>query len=141
MANTFESGAAVKSGYYLNAAEWAVHPVARDGERLPAGRGSWRRVPTLVALGLTPILGLVFLMFLPLIGFVLAAQAAMRPVVRIFRSSAADLAATVGPGFAAGEAHLTGTRPEEAVEEEKAPAAEKERLDALEREIESRRKS
>jgi hypothetical protein len=141
MANTFKSGAAVQSGYYLNAAEWAVHPVARDGERLPAGRGTWRRVPVLVALGLTPILGLAFLMFLPFIGFVLAAHAAAQPVVRMFRSSAADLAATVGPGMIAGEAHLTGKRSEEASEADAAPAAASERLDALEREIEAKRKS
>jgi hypothetical protein len=140
MANTFESGAAVRSGYYLNAAEWAVHPVSRDGERLPDGRGSWRRVPTLVALALTPILGLVFLMFLPFIGFALAAHAAALPVVRMFRSSAANLAATVGPGFAPGEAHLTGR-----AGEEKETAAgngagtSAERLDALEREIHSKR--
>jgi hypothetical protein len=141
MTNTFKSGAAVQSGYYLNAAEWAVHPVARDGERLPEGRGTWRRVPTLVAIGLTPILGLMFLMFLPFIGFALAAQAAVLPVVRMFRSSAADLAATVGPGFAPGEAHLTGKRGDEKESAAgKGAEASAERLDALEREIESKRK-
>ena len=138
--NKFEGGAAVQSGYYLNAAEWSVHPVSRDGERLPEGKGEWRRIPTVVAIGLTPVLGLVFLMFLPLIGFVLAAHAAAQPVVRMFRASATDLAATVGPGWRPGEAHLTGKRDESAGTEEKGPTAAAERLDALEREIEEQRK-
>ena len=139
MANTFESGAAVKSGYYLDAAGWVVHPVARDGERLPAGRGQWRRVPTLVAIALTPILGLVFLMFLPVIGFALATQAAVQKLLTIFRASAIDLAATVGPGWAPGEAHLTGKRGEEAAEKD-APEAPG-RLDDLEKEIDGKRKA
>lgn len=141
MANTFKSGAAVKSGYYLNASEWAVHPVARDGERLPEGKGEWRQVPTVVAIGLTPVLGLMFLMFLPFIGFALAAQAAVMPIIRMFHRSATDLAATVSPGWRPGEAHLTGKREENAGVEEKGPAAGGERLDALEREIEEKRKS
>ena len=141
MAKTYESGAAVKSGYYVDLEGWAVHPVAHDGERLPAGRGAWLRVPTLVAIGLTPILGLAFLMFLPVIGFVLAARAAANPIVRLFRASAADLAATVSPGWAPGEAHLTGKRGEGERVEEKGPPAAAERLDALEREIEDKRKS
>jgi hypothetical protein len=137
MANTFESGAAVKSGYYLDAAGWAVHPVAHDGERLPAGRGEWRRIPTFAAIALTPIVGLAFLMFLPLIGFALATQAAVQPLIRIFRASAIDLAATVGPGWAPGEAHLTGKRGEEAAEKD-APQAPG-RLDELEKEIDGKR--
>jgi hypothetical protein len=141
MANKFQGGTAVESGYYLNAAEWSVHPVSRDGERLPAGKGEWRRIPTVVAIGLTPVLGLVFLMFLPLIGFVLAAHAAVQPVVRMFHASARDLAATVGPGWRPGEAHLTGKRDEHAGVEEKGPTAAAERLDALEREIEEKRKA
>jgi hypothetical protein len=140
MTNTYKSGAAVKSGYYLNAAEWAVHPVARDGERLPEGNGSWRKVPTLVAIGLTPVIGLMFCMFLPFIGFALTAQAAALPVVRMFRSHAEGLAATVSPGLVHGEAHLTGKR-EEPAAEEKAPGAAAGRLDALEKEIEEKRKA
>jgi hypothetical protein len=139
MANTFESGAAVKSGYYLDAAGWAVHPVAHDGDRLPAGRGAWRRIPTFAAIVLTPVLGLVFLMFLPVIGFLLAIQAAVLPLIRLFRASAIDLAATVGPGWAPGEAHLTGKRGEEAAGEG-APEASG-RLGELEKEIEEKRNS
>ena len=60
--------------------------------------------------------------------------------MRAFRSSAQDLAATVSPGWQPGEAHFTGTRAEEAGAGAQEPAARDEALDALEREIERRRR-
>lgn len=137
---TFKGGTAVTKGYYLNLSRWAIEPVAKDGERLPEGKGEWTAIPTAAAIGLAPILGATFLMFLPVIGFVLSLQALAAPVTRMFRSSAADLAATVSPGWQPGEAHFTGKSPEERGEEE-GPSAQDERLDELEREIERRRRS
>ena len=84
------------------------------------------------------MLGGLFVVFLPVIGFVLAFQAAARPIVGLFRKSAAELASTVTPGWAPGEAHLTGKRAEKGAEEGKAPRAD-ERLEKLEQEIEAKR--
>lgn len=136
---TFPSGSAVNSGYYFNPIRWHVEPVASDGARLPAGDGSWIRVPTAAALLLVPILGATFLMFLPLIGFVLLAQAAAQPLVRIFRVQAQQLAATVTPGWQPGEAHFTGKALENAGVEEKGPTSGGDALDALAAEIAKRR--
>lgn len=108
MATTYEGNQAVQSGYYLDASRWAIEPVAEDGGRLPAGPGSWRRIPTLAALLATPMLGLAFLVFLPFIGFALTAQAALTPVAGFFREAAVGLTATMRPGYAVGVAHLTG---------------------------------
>lgn len=140
MTKTFKSGSAVKSGYYFNASGWALEPVARDGERLPDGKGEWMPIPTVAALLLTPILGATFLMFLPLVGFFLAFQAIAAPIVHMLRGSAKDLAATMSPGWIPGEAHLTGKRPGSAGVEEKGPIAEDGQLDALEKEIEEKRR-
>jgi hypothetical protein len=140
MANMIKSGSAVQSGYYLNVSRWAVEPVAKDGDRLPAGKGEWMKVPTVAALLLTPILGATFLMFLPLIGFVLALQALAAPLVAMFRGSATELAATMTPGWQPGEAHFTGKSPENAGVEEKGPIAKDAQLDALEKEIEQKRR-
>jgi hypothetical protein len=134
---TFESGAAVQGGYYFNPIRWHVAPVAKDGEQLPAGAGHWWKVPTVVALALVPILGATFLMALPVIGFVVLAQALLAPVLRTFRSGATDLAATVSPGWQPGEAHLTGKQG--AAEGAEPPASADAKLDALEREIAARR--
>ncbi len=138
---TFPSGSAVPSGYYFNASRWHVEPVANDGDRLPAGKGTWLRVPTAAALLLVPILGAAFLMFLPLIGFVLLAHAAAQPLVKIFRAQAQELAATVTPGWQPGEAHFTGKRLENAGVEEKGPSSGGDALDALAAEIERRRRN
>jgi hypothetical protein len=132
----------VNSGYYLNLSRWAIEPVAKDGGRLPEGRGTWTKIPTAAALVLVPILGATFLMFLPLIGFALVAQALASPVLNLFRSSASDLAATMHPGWQPGEAHFTGKSSESAGTEEKGPSKPGEqRLDALEREIAEKRET
>jgi hypothetical protein len=141
MANTYESGSAVRSGYYFNAARWHVEPIANDGDRLPEGRGSWVKVPTAAALLMVPILGATFLMFLPLIGFILLAQAAAQPLVKAFRAQATQLAATVTPGWQPGEAHFTGKPAENAGVEEKGPIARGDALDALAAEIERKRRN
>jgi hypothetical protein len=137
---TFPSGSAVQSGYYLNASRWHVEPIANDGDRLPAGPGRWLRVPTAAALLLVPILGATFLMFLPLIGFVLLAQKAAEPLVRIFRLQAQELAATVTPGWQPGEAHFTG-KPQERAGSSEGPSSSDDALEALAAEIARRRRS
>ena len=132
---TYESGAAVRSGYYLNAKRWHLEPIAKDGDRLPAGEGSWLKVNTAVALLLVPVLGATFLMSLPVIGFAVFGRAIAGKALATFTRSAEDLASTVSPGWAAGEAHLGGKPGEEKAA---APKASKE-LDALEKEIAARK--
>jgi len=136
---------AVQSGYYFNSTSWSIAPVEKDGDRLPADRGTWHRVPTMVALLATPVLGLAFLVFLPFIGFLLTFKAAVSPIVELVHGSAGSMAATMSPGWQPGEAHLTGKRGEHAGVEEKGPTgaaqAEEGELEALQREIEQKRKS
>jgi hypothetical protein len=139
MATTYESGSAVLSGYYLNPAGWHLAPVANDGDRLPAGRGGWMRVPTAAALLLVPVLGAAFIVFLPLIGFVVALRALAAPVVNAFRGPATDLAATLSTGWLPGEAHFTGKRPEGG--REAGPATSGDALEAVAAEIERRRRN
>jgi len=132
---TYESGAAVKSGYYLNAKRWHIAPVAKDGERLPAGEGSWLKVNTALALVLVPVMGATFLIAMPVIGFAVLGRAIVGKAAAVFTRGAGELASTVSPGWAAGEAHLGGKPGEEKKAE---PKASKE-LDALEKEIAERK--
>jgi hypothetical protein len=132
---TFESNAAVKSGYYFNPITMNLLPVERDGGRLPNEKGSWIAVPTFLALALTPILGALFLMFLPMIGFVLCAEAAGKKIAGVFATSAGDL---VAPGYAPGMAHLTGKAADDAKKASEAVAAPE--LEKLQKEIEEKRK-
>jgi hypothetical protein len=136
---TYQSGSAVRSGYYFNAARWHVEPIANDGDKLPEAAGSWMKVPTIAALALVPILGATFLMFLPLIGFIMLFRAIGASFIRVFSASATDLAATMSPGWQPGEAHFTGKSPEHAGVEEKGPTPRGDALDALAAEIERKR--
>ena len=71
----------------------------------------------------------------------LAPKAVAAPVVKAFRTSATDLAATVTPGWQPGEAHFTGKPSEHAGVEEKGPSASRDALEALAAEIERRRRN
>ena len=131
-------GTVVRSGYYWNLGKWEVIPVERDGGALPGGRGDkFLRLPVLAVLVLLPLLGGLFVVFLPVIGFVLTFEAAVRPIVGLFKRSARELASTVTPGWAPGEAHLTGKPAEK--KDEQGPPRQDERLEKLEKEIEEKR--
>ncbi len=132
---TIEAGTRVRKGYYFGGASWTVQAVAQDGTVLPGDAGErYLRVPLPVVVAIAPLLGALFVVFLPCLGFVLAAQAAARPVVRLFAHSATEIAATMQPGWQPGEAHLTGKRAAAAsVAPRRAPAVDP--LDELASEI------
>jgi len=134
-----DAGTRVRKGYYFSAKSWTLHPMPLDGEALPGEAGEkYLHVPLLLAFVVAPVMGAAFLMFLPFVGFYLAISASLRPVTRGFRRSAEEVAATMAPGWAPGEAHLTGKRAEGAGVEEKGPPAE-DMLSAVEREVAKRR--
>ena len=61
-----------------------------------------------MALLLAPLLGGLFVVFLPFIGFAMFFQWVFRKVTGSAREGARDLAATVTPGWRPGEVHMTG---------------------------------
>ena len=133
------AGERAKAGYYFSPRSWEVHPVPADGERLPGEAGqAWFPISTAAALVLTPVLGLTFLMFLPFIGFYLTIEAALRPLTRVLRREATELAATMSPGWQPGEAHLTG-KPGAGETEAGAQGTPADELEKLAREIEEKR--
>jgi hypothetical protein len=134
-------GTRVKKGYYFEMQAWGLKLVPRDGEPLPGTAAHvYFHVPLLLVFAIAPLMGAAFVMFLPFVGFYLVLQAALRPVTRLLRRSAAEVAATVSPGWQPGEAHLTGRRAKgEDAEGEGPPAADGE-LSSLEREIAAKRR-
>jgi hypothetical protein len=134
-------GAQAKSGYYWNLNRWSVIPMPKEGPLPGASTEKYLRIPLLAAFLLTPVMGALLVVFLPVIGFVLTFYALARPVIRIFRREAGELAATVHPGWKPGEAHFTG-RGHGAENEEKGPpsaAHGSEELERVEREIAEKR--
>jgi hypothetical protein len=138
MAN-YTSGMQVGGGYYWNVRSWEVEVVPNEGGRLKGGsNGRYVKVPFPLLFVVVPLLGALFLMFLPLIGFALFAYAIAKKLAATFTRGATELASTVQPGnFAAGSAYFTGKPGEE---KERAPEAPKSaELEKLEREIAERK--
>ena len=134
----FVGGMKVGGGYYWNPRTWELHAVTAEGGVLPGSeRAKFLRIPFPLLFVVVPILGALFLVFLPVIGFALLGNALVKRAVGGVKAGAEDLAANVTPGWAPGAAHLAGKPGEEKKEGEAKAAPE---LEKLEKEIEEKRK-
>jgi hypothetical protein len=131
------SGMQVGGGYYWNASNWEVEVVPNEGGRLKGdSEARYVKVPFPALFLIVPVLGALFLMFLPMIGFGLLAYAMAKRLASAFTHGATELAAVVQPGsFATGSAYFTG----KAHEKKDGAAAASSKLDELEREIAERK--
>jgi hypothetical protein len=133
----YTGGMQVSGGYYWNPRAWEVEVVAPEGGRLKAAADShYVKVPFPALFVIVPLLGALFLMFLPLIGFALFAYAIAKKVTGGVKQSATELASTIQPGqFAAGESYFTGKPGEEKAGE--APRTPE--MEELEKEVAARK--
>ena len=127
----------VAGGYYWNPRNWEVEVVPSEGGRLKgAADAKYVKLPFPVLFVVVPLLGALFLMFLPLIGFALFGYAIVKKITGGMKQGATELASTMAPGgFATGEAHFTG-KPGEEKPGEAPKSAE---LEKLEKEIAAKR--
>jgi hypothetical protein len=71
----FTAGSMVKGGFYLNRDRWDLVAVSGKEGTLPGAEGQrYRRIPALAVVLLAPILGALFVIFMPFIGFVMVGQ-------------------------------------------------------------------
>jgi hypothetical protein len=134
---TYAGGTLVKSGYYIDTASFTFANIEKDGGKLPGSAGtSYMRVPVMLVLAAAPVLGGLFVVALPFIGFGLTAYAIGRKIGGHAKEGAKEIAATMSPGLVPGEAHLTG-KPSETAGAEAAEADAE--VEALAKEIEEKR--
>ena len=133
----YTGGMQVAGGYYWNPRNWEVEVVASEGGRLKgAETAKYVKIPFPLLFVVVPLLGALFLMFLPLIGFALFGYAIVKKVTGGVKQSATELASTMAPGgFATGEAHFTG----KPGEEKKGEAPKSAEIAKLEEEIAARK--
>jgi hypothetical protein len=132
----YTGGTKVNGGYYWNAKGWQVEVVGQEGGKLPgAPAARYVKVPFPLLFVVVPVMGALFLVFLPFIGFGLFAYAIAKRIAGGVRRGATELASTVQPGMIPGEAHLTGKAGDEKKAEGEAPA----HIEKLEKEISERR--
>lgn len=105
----YTGGRQVPGGYYWNRRHWSIAPVRDEGGLLPGTSADrYVRISWVTALLLAPILGGLFVVALPFIGFGMFFHWAWTWVTGSAREGVKDLAATVAPGWRPGEVHLTG---------------------------------
>ena len=134
----YTGGMQVAGGYYWNARSWEVEVIPSEGGRLKgAAAARYVKVPFPLLFAIVPVLGGLFLMFLPFIGFGLVAYAIARKLAGGVTQGATELASTVQPGsFAPGSAYFTGKSEEK---KEGAEAPKSAELERIEREIAERK--
>lgn len=135
----YAGGMQVSGGYYWNPRNWEVEVVPSEGGRLQGAAGAkYMKLPFPLLFVVVPILGALFLVFLPFIGFALFGYAVVKKVTGGVKRGATELASTMAPGgFATGEAHFTGKPGEEKHDEGEAKAQEA--IEKLAKEIEERK--
>jgi len=125
-------GTQVESGYYVNTRSLAVVNLPAAGALPGTEKEHFVAVPWPLLLVAAPLVGGLFVVTYPVFGFSMMAWGLARKLVGAAGHEARELAATLAPGQAVGEAHLTG-KPGEGAQ------AEGKEIDALEREIREKR--
>ena len=133
----YTGGMQVGGGYYWNTGSWEVEVVSSEGGRLKgAAAMRYVKVPFPALFLIVPVLGALFLMFLPFIGFGLFVWAVAKRLTGSVAQGATELASTVQPGsFAAGSAYFTGKEGAE----KGAEAPRSAEMEKLEKEIAERK--
>lgn len=104
-------GTPVKNGFYWNLGKWEMTMVPKQGGILPGGSGDrYLKVPVIALLFIAPLMGAVYAMFLPFIGFAMLFTFLGKKALAIGRSEAVDVAATMSPDWRPGEAYLASGR-------------------------------
>lgn len=65
------AGERAKGGFYFNTKTWEIHLHRKSGTMLPGEDDRYVKIPTVALLVLGPLMGFLFVIFLPAIGFAL----------------------------------------------------------------------
>ncbi len=133
------SGTKVKNGFYWNLREWQMVVIPREGGLLPGETGDrFLKVPILALFIAAPLMGGLYAIFLPFIGFAMLLGFVGRKAAMGARDGFMEMMTVIAPHWQPGEAYLAGKRRAKAARE--AGVEHEQKLDAVEREIEERRK-
>jgi hypothetical protein len=131
-------GDTVKGGYYWNLEKWDATFVEGPVGELPGtSNETYRGIPTVGLLIAAPIMGALFVMFLPFIGIALLLQHITRAAIEAAGETMDRVLRSVSPAWRPGMAFLAGKAGRKRHHDK--PVATPE-LDALGKEIEERRK-
>lgn len=107
---TYTGTQEVDPGLYLNLRKFRLASMERRGPLPGTTEETYRRMPMLMMLALAPVLGLVYVIFLPFIGFVAVAYLAGQKAVEAGARVAEQFGRVRQPGWAPTLAFLGRTR-------------------------------
>jgi len=120
------AGTMVKGGFYFNRDKLDLIAVSGKEGLLPGANGQrYLRVPVLAVLLLAPVLGGLFVMFMPFIGFALVFQHLGRLMLSGVKRAGRGLLFVVTPTWRPGEAYFAGKEGEKKDAKEAAAAKAK----------------
>jgi hypothetical protein len=105
----FTAGAIVKGGFYFNRDKLDLVAVSGKQGTLPGAEGQrYFRISALAVIALAPVLGGLFVVFMPFIGFALVLQHLGRLTVAGAKRAGRRLLFIVTPTWRPGEAYFAG---------------------------------
>lgn len=138
----YRGGNRVTAGLYWSLAKWDIVTVPKNGEVLPGGpEHRYLGVSIALLLALAPVIGGLYVIFLPFIGFALVLGYAGRKAVEALRRASAEVMVAMSPVWRPGEAYFAGKQKVKGGGDEAAATREggEEALETLRREIEAKR--
>lgn len=108
-------GSTVNFGFYWSMQAWDMAMIPAEGGILPGDAGrSYMRIPTFLFLVLAPLMGALYVMFLPFVGFALLFNHLLRGAKTLATDAFMNIAVAVSPSWAPGEAYLAARKREKA---------------------------
>jgi hypothetical protein len=101
----------VEPGIYFNLAELRFRSMEDEGTLPGAPTEVWRRVPAIALLVVGPVLGGIFAIFLPLVGFFLLASLLFKAVAHLAGELAVASLRVLKPAWQPARAFLSRSRP------------------------------
>ncbi len=103
------AGTIVKGGFYFNRDAWDLVAVSGKEGVLPGADGQrYMKVPVWAVLAFAPVLGGLFVVFMPLIGFALVFGHLGRRSLSVARRAVRSVLVLVAPSWRPGEAYFAG---------------------------------
>ena len=106
-----EGGEKVPGGFYWKQNNWEIEVVKGNEGTLPGKTDTtYVRIPTLAMLLGAPVMGGLFVIVLPFLGFAMLASHLGKKAVAGVKEAADEIGAAVGPAWQPGEARFAGKK-------------------------------
>jgi len=104
-------GTKVPGGFYFHKGNWEITVVQGEKGVLPGNdETTWVRIPTLAMLAGAPVMGGLFVVFLPFLGFAMLFNHLGKKAATGLRRAADEVGAAVGPDYQPGMATFAGKK-------------------------------